>query len=177
MDEIPIRALYIGAAVVLIGSSFAGAIFAPRRGRPWSHGAALGLALSFGFLVGAVGVLLVAFELPSVIAIPLIVAFFIVWVGSVAAGAILARWQGRSPWFGLALGLGLNLVGVLIVALLPADRSMLLLLRLSLSSRVALPRLEMEVGKCRSCGAGLHSMDRFCSQCGTPVASPPQGSP
>ena len=177
MDEITIRALYISAAVVLIGSSFAGAILAPRQGRPRSYGAALGFTLSFGFLVSVVGVLLVAFELPSVIAIPLIVAFFIVWVGSVAAAGILARWQGRSPWFGLMLGLGLNLVGVLIVALLPADRSMLLLLRLSLPSRVALPRLDMEVGKCRSCGAGLHSMDRFCSQCGTPVASSPQGAP
>ena len=98
---------------------------------------------------------MVAFEFPSAISIPLIVAFCIVWVGSVAAGAILARWQGRSQWFGAALGLGLNLVGVLIVALIPADRSMLLL-RLSLSSRVALPRLEMEVGEVsllRSCPA------------------------
>ncbi len=96
----------------------------------------------------------------------------IVLIDSSFAGVILAPRQGRSQWFDAALGLGLNLVGVLIVTLIPTDRSMLLL-KLSLSSRVALPPLEMEVGKCRSCGAALHSADRFCSQSGTPVASSP----
>lgn len=100
--------------IVLFAGIAAGAAVANRNGRSWSTGGAIGLVLSLGLLVGAL--------IAAVIPIAFSVVLIVVWVGSVVASVRIAGGKGRSRWFGAALGLGLNLIGVLVAFLIPPAR-------------------------------------------------------
>ncbi len=100
--------------IVLFAGIATGAIVANMNGRSWSTGGAIGLVLSLGFLIGA----LIAAVIPVTLSVLMIVA----WIGSVIASVRIVGGKGRSRWLGAALGLGLNLIGVLVASLLPPVR-------------------------------------------------------
>ena len=100
--------------IVLFAGVAAGAAVANRNGRSWPTGGAIGLVLSLGLLIGAL--------IAAVIPIALSVVLIVVWIGSVVASVRIAGGKGRSRWLGAALGLGLNLIGVLVASLLPPAR-------------------------------------------------------
>lgn len=101
---------FVVLLVLFVGIA-AGATVANMNGGSWSTGGAIGLVLTLGLLIGA----LFAAVIPTTFSILLI----LVWIGSIIASVWIAGDKGRSRWLGAALGLGLNLIGVLAAFLLP----------------------------------------------------------